>query len=206
MIGLIFSHLSQIDPRSHIKLSANHCLNLDSEYPSHGFIFQLPSVSPFSPVSNSCLHCPALASVFAPWIWCSPLLPTMFWLQPSTFPGQSFPSPLTIVDYIICRAQCIMKMWILWFKKQKKGLCSFFCGLSLICHCVFCYLLSHSSWSRILERWVKPRTTTSGTCVAWACLALTLPASPGPDQGCRVLVVAGRCLGSWQREAESRRS
>lgn len=107
--------------------------------PSHGFIFQLPSVSPFSSVSSSCLHCPALASVFAPRIWCSPLFPTVFWLQPSTFPGQSFPTPLTIVDYIICRAQCIMKMWVLWFKKQKKGLCSFFCGLSL--DLSLCFLL-----------------------------------------------------------------
>lgn len=146
--------------------------------------FQFPSVSLISPASNSWLHCPALASIFAPWIWCSPFLPAVFWHQSLTT-WTVIIYALTSAGYIICGAQWKMKKWGLLFKKQKKKFFPFsLWSLSWLVMVFYtCCLMLHSlmledTWGTSVS---QSHNSTGGPCVA--CLAPSLPAScPGPNQ------------------------
>ena len=153
--------------------------------------FQFPSVSLISPASNSWLHCPASASIFAPWIWCSPFLPAVFWHQSLTT-WTVIIYPLTSAGYIICGAQWKMKKWGLLFKKQKKKFPPFFCGPPL--DSSWCFLFAAwcctPSCLRTLEGRVWPSSTTQQATRVWhAWPQPFLSHAQAPTNG---------CWGCWQ--------
>lgn len=82
--------------------------------------------------------------------------------------GMQNPKPSGRASYVICRAQCKMRMQGLLFKKQEKHSFCICLSLSLSWYFLVCYLIACSLWHRIIVD-------------AHGCLGLRLP--PGREAG-----------------------